>query len=195
VSTSVGPYAATIDVAAGVLDCGVFQARHLSDCASSFKAGADLIVQGTDPRIYTTSMIVGDPDPADMTFGITCIAAGTVEGEYYMTRGHIHENAAAETYTFLAGSGGVLCRRGRLISWTEASIGSVVYIPPDWAHRTINTGSDNLVFLSAVIASAGHDYAYVEAEGMGARVVDIDGSAVVAVDDACELCAAPGAAG
>jgi glucose-6-phosphate isomerase len=35
--------------------------------------------------------------------------------------------------------------------------GQVVYVPPRWAHRTVNTGNEDLLFFWVYPAHAGHD--------------------------------------
>jgi glucose-6-phosphate isomerase, archaeal len=45
-----------------------------------------------------------------------------------------------------------------------------VYVPPGWAHRTVNTGPEPLVFFAGYFAGAGHDYSAVERTGFSRRV-------------------------
>ena len=50
--------------------------------------------------------------------------------------------------------------------------GTVAYVAPCWAHRTVNTGSEPFVFLAVYHGDAGHDYGTIETEGFplpGAR--------------------------
>ena len=47
---------------------------------------------------------------------------------------------------------------------------AVGYIPPGWAHRTVNVGEEPFRFLAVYPGAAGHDYGFVEEHGMGARV-------------------------
>jgi hypothetical protein len=49
--------------------------------------------------------------------------------------------------------------------------GTVAYVPPCWAHRTVNTGRAPLVFLAVYPAQAGHDYGAIERTGFGQRVL------------------------
>jgi glucose-6-phosphate isomerase len=60
---------------------------------------------------------------------------------------------------------------------TEGVIG---YIPPGWAHRSVNTGDEPYSFLAVYPGSAGHDYGWVLDHGMGSRVLrDGDGHRLV----------------
>ena len=57
--------------------------------------------------------------------------------------------------------------------------GVVAYVPPHWAHRTVNTGSEPFVFLAIYPGDAGHDYGTIETEGFPQRVVERDGQPAV----------------
>jgi glucose-6-phosphate isomerase len=49
---------------------------------------------------------------------------------------------------------------------------SVVYVPPHWIHRSVNTGPGTLVTLFCYPADAGQDYEVIQhAGGMRSRVV------------------------
>lgn len=43
--------------------------------------------------------------------------------------------------------------------------GTVNYVPGGWAHRSVNVGSEPLVFFAAYVGDAGHDYGTIESEG------------------------------
>lgn len=59
----------------------------------------------------------------------------------------------------------------------ELKPGSVLYVPPRWAHRSVNTGTDeDLVMFFAYPANAGHDYGTIETQGFRKLVLDVDGS-------------------
>jgi glucose-6-phosphate isomerase, archaeal len=48
--------------------------------------------------------------------------------------------------------------------------GRMVYVPPFWAHRTVNTGEEPLVSFCAYPGDAGHNYGDIEKEGFPLRV-------------------------
>jgi glucose-6-phosphate isomerase len=50
--------------------------------------------------------------------------------------------------------------------------GTIGYIPPGWAHRSVNTGSEAYSFLAVYPGGAGHDYGWVLQHGMGQRVFE-----------------------
>jgi glucose-6-phosphate isomerase len=45
------------------------------------------------------------------------------------------------------------------------------YIPPGWAHRSVNTGDEPYKFLAVYPGCAGHDYGWVVEHGMGRRAM------------------------
>jgi len=64
-----------------------------------------------------------------------------------MTRGHYHKKDAAEIYLGFFGRGLLLMqtKEGEAV-YLDLKPGSIGYVPPSWGHRTINTGSEKLVF-------------------------------------------------
>jgi glucose-6-phosphate isomerase len=107
---------------------------------------------------------------------------GTVGHEYFMTKGHYHEDpATAEIYYTISGRGMLLAETTdkRHIA-LEMKKGSIIHVEPGWAHRTYNTGSEPLVFLAIYPATAGHDYKTIEQEGFEHTVVqEADGPVVI----------------
>jgi glucose-6-phosphate isomerase len=59
------------------------------------------------------------------------------------------------------------------------SPGRVLYVPPRWAHRSVNTGSDDLITLFAYPGHAGHDYGTIEQQGFRKLLVERDGVAAI----------------
>ena len=58
--------------------------------------------------------------------------------------------------------------------------GTCAFIPPDWAHRSVNTGDAPLVFVWVCNADAGHDYAEILTRGMRQMVVKREGAVALA---------------
>ena len=117
----------------------------------------------------------------NMKLAITVMKPGKVDGEYHMTKGHFHEDeAAGETYHCLRGNGMLLLQtKDGQTNEIELLPGSIAYIPPGWAHRTVNIGDDDLILLAIYPESAGHDYGAIEKEGFLKRVIEVDGKAEV----------------
>lgn len=57
----------------------------------------------------------------------------------------------------------------------ELAPGKVTYVPPFWAHRSVNTSPVPLVFLWTCPVEAGHDYEALHGRGMRQVVVERDG--------------------
>jgi glucose-6-phosphate isomerase, archaeal len=154
--------------------------KRLSDLRGLFLDAADLerrIREENDPLCYENYAFNQNQADGDIFFGTTIIYPGRVGSEYHLTRGHFHSKRNhAETYQALSGQGLVLFERedGTTCS-AELTPGKVTYIPPYWAHRSINTGDVPLVFLWTCPVEAGHDYAALGDRGMRQVVVERNG--------------------
>jgi glucose-6-phosphate isomerase len=154
--------------------------KRLSDLRGLFLDAADLerrIREENDPLCYENYAFNQNQADGDIFFGTTIIYPGRVGSEYHLTRGHYHSKRDhAETYQALSGQGLVLFERedGTTCS-AELTPGKVTYIPPYWAHRSINTGDVPLVFLWTCPVEAGHDYEALGDRGMRQVVVERNG--------------------
>ena len=177
------PSSVMIDAASGGVSphTGRYQKR-LSDLEGFFHdpvAWSDAIRDLGDPVIY--EVIEFRQDGCDLFFGTTTIAPGQVGAEFYMTRGHFHQRRdRGEVYATMKGQGILLLetRSGQteVIAMKE---GSVASIPPDWAHRTINTGTCPLIFSWVCSVDAGNDYGSIRERGMRKLVIQSDGQMTV----------------
>ncbi len=133
----------------------------------------DLIVYEYFEKIFKN-------EEKNMNFGLTIIYPGKVGKEYFMTRGHFHEKSAAEIYIGLDGEGMVLMQsKTGIVELQPLKPNTVVYVPPNWGHRTINTGKRELVFLFIYPSDAGHDYDIVKEKGFAKLVVEENGRVVL----------------
>ncbi len=116
---------------------------------------------------------------ADIFFGTTTMSPGTVGDEYFMTRGHFHARRdRGEIYYTQSGEGLLLLQARDGETRTVAmKPGVCAFIPPDWAHRSINTGDTPLVFVWCCNQDAGHDYDGIVTKGMRQLVVRKNGAA------------------
>jgi glucose-6-phosphate isomerase, archaeal len=153
--------------------------RRVSDMAKHFhdKDAAQTLVTQGDKLLYEVLYHSFETSKSDMVMCLTRIFSGTVGDEYHMTKGHIHaRDDQAEIYFCLQGEGYLLLQtldgEFRAERWTA---GTLSHIPPMWAHRTVNTGTNDLVFVSVFNLSAGYDYGVVEAKGFKKLVVEHDG--------------------
>ena len=111
---------------------------------------------------------------SDLFFGTTVMSPGKVGGEFFMTRGHFHRRRdRGEAYYTQSGEGILLLQSRAGESRTvDMKPGVCAFIPPDWAHRSINTGSEKLVFTWFCATDAGHEYGEILERGMRKLVVD-----------------------
>lgn len=145
--------------------------RRMSDLEGLF-AREDLrrdLAQADDPVVYTVASSPVPELPRELPQSLTTILPGDVDGELFMTKGHQHPDPQGEIYLGVAGVGGLLMYDGEHTSWLDIEPGVIGYIPPGWAHRSINTGSEPYKFLAVYPGSAGHDYQWVLDHGMGHR--------------------------
>jgi glucose-6-phosphate isomerase len=130
-----------------------------------------------DPICYEIYAFNENDAEGDLFFGTTIIYPGKVGAEYHLTRGHYHRKRQhAETYQPLSGRGLVLFEREDGATRTaDLMPGKVTYIPPFWAHRSVNTGDVPLIFLWTCSVQAGHDYARIAERGMRLVVLERNG--------------------
>jgi glucose-6-phosphate isomerase len=137
------------------------------------------IAEAGDPIAY--EVIDYRKKESDLAFGTTIMFPGKVGSEYFMTRGHYHERPeCGEAYYTQSGEGLLLLesRTGETRT-VEMRPGICAFIPPDWAHRSINTGKEKLVFVWFCATDAGHDYGEILTRGMRKIAVERDGRCAV----------------
>jgi glucose-6-phosphate isomerase len=92
-----------------------------------------------------------------------------------MTKGHFHAVLeTAEIYYCLRGEG-VMVMETPEGDWAVEDLrpGTELYVPPRWAHRSVNTGSAGpLVTFFIYPGDAGHDYGTIERQGFRKLVVE-----------------------
>ena len=145
-----------------------------------------LLAQG-DIVLYEVYEMRG-PEVADECIGLgellhgtSIVHPGQVGDEYFMTKGHFHSVLeTAEVYHVLQGRGMMVMETPEG-DWAveELRPGRVLYVPPRWAHRSVNTGQGDLVFLFVYPAHAGHDYGTIETRGFRKLVVARDGQPTI----------------
>lgn len=175
------PEGIAIDATTGAMtpETGRYSKR-LSDLSGIFRdarAFAAAIEAGGDPLVY--EVVEYRRDCSDLFFGTTTMQPGKVGDEYYMTRGHFHRRRdMGEVYYTQHGEGVLLLQsRDGETATVAMRPGVCAFIPPDWAHRSINTGDDRLVFVWVCNVEAGNDYAGIAAHGMRRLVVERHGRA------------------
>lgn len=158
----------------------VRRASDLVGYASDAEALRQLIESG-NPVIYETHEAPVPEEAGHLMYGITVIQPGKIGAEYYMTKGHYHaRRETAEIYFGLQGQGYlVMEEEGGQFRAVPVEAGTVVYVPPGWAHRSVNTGSVPLIMFYIFPADAGHDYATIEKKGFSHVIVEREGKPVI----------------
>lgn len=151
---------------------GPLLTRRLSDLEGLFAdpAACEAAVEHDDEVVYTVASSTVPETAGELPQSITRIRPGRVSGEFYFTKGHVHPVAEGEIYLGLEGEGGLLLYDGSQVIFLPMAPDRIGYIPPGWAHRSVNTGDSDYSFLAVYPGAAGHDYDWVLEHGFGARV-------------------------
>jgi len=133
-----------------------------------------MLASGKDPLIYEYYENSQTSAEGNLNFGVTIIYPGKVGKEYFLTRGHYHaKDGTAEVYYGLKGEGIMLLQTKKGESkWIQLNEGQVGYVPPFWAHRTVNTGKKKLYVLFAYPSDSGHNYDTIKQKGFSKLVVE-----------------------
>lgn len=166
------PFQISFEIPSGTISpAGPTLVRRASDLAGCFKdeTARTELAAFSNPEIYRVISSIVPEIPRELPQSITTVSAGNISGELFMTKGHQHPDPQGEIYFGLAGEGGVIMFDGKETKWIEVTVGRIAYIPPTWAHRSVNTGTSDYQFLAVYPGSAGHDYQWVLDNGMGLR--------------------------
>lgn len=180
------PFSLALDLEAGTMPgAKSILVRKASDMKGYYEDEAALarIITGEgDPVHYEVFETPVPLEYGQLMYCISTLQPGKVGDEYFFTKGHYHSiPGTAEIYLCLAGEGLMLMMTpdGKQ-SWEKMTRGSMVYVPPYWAHRSINTGSVPLVSFCVYPAEAGHNYGDIASQGFGKRVFGKGGQVVIA---------------
>ena len=174
------PISVTLDIQTGVFDpCPEVTERRVSDLLQMFhdREAAQRIITSGDRLVYEIRYHPFLTSRSDMALGVTRLFPGKVGDEYHMTKGHFHaSDDQPEIYYCVRGEGYFVMETAegdfRAVAWKP---GVITHIPPQYAHRVVNTGSGLLVFVASFHVSAGHDYDLIERRGFAQVVVERDG--------------------
>jgi glucose-6-phosphate isomerase, archaeal len=145
--------------------------RRLSHMAEAY-ADSAAAATGDDPVIYRAFEADVPHEASQLVYRTTIIEPGRIGAEFYMTKGHHHVVDSAEFYLGMSGTGVIVMQtRGGEVSVEEMPPGRAVHVPPGWAHRSVNVGTEPFVFLAVFFGNAGHDYASIERVGFAVRVL------------------------
>ena len=120
--------------------------------------------------------------PGDLAFGCSILNPGKVGDEYWFTKGHFHTILeTGEVYYCLKGHGYMLLENPEG-DWSAQELlpGSALYVPPRYAHRSINVDDkEQLITFFVYRADAGHDYGTIETKGYRKLLVERDGKPTI----------------
>ena len=133
-----------------------------------------LIAEKKNPVHYEVFEVPVPEDYGHLMYCISTLQPGLVGQEYFMTKGHYHSVPnTAEIYLCLRGEGYMVMKTsdGKCVA-ERMTRGRMVYVPPFWAHRSVNTGaSEPLISFCVYPAEAGHNYGDIATEGFPKRVL------------------------
>ncbi|MEK8126626.1 glucose-6-phosphate isomerase family protein [Paenibacillus filicis] len=177
------PFSAHFDLLSGLSNDYTPTRRYFSKMTGMYEnaeALAELVAAG-DPLTYEFYELTMPESPNELLFGTSILQPGKVGREYAMTKGHFHTILdTPEVYYCLSGEGFMLMENPEG-DWKAERFapGQAVYVPPRYAHRSINTGSVPLVTFFVYRADSGHDYGTIESKGFRKLIVEEDGQAVI----------------
>jgi len=175
------PFTFAVDIAAAKLDK---YDNHITRRLSSMKGqyfdqtAYEAILAEEDTLLYEVYETRRPELSGELLNGLSVVHPGRVGNEYFMTKGHFHTVLeTAEVYYCLKGQGYMVMETPEG-DWAveELRPGRVLYVPPRWAHRSVNTGRDeDLVTFFVYPGHAGHDYGTIEQQGFRKLVIEADG--------------------
>lgn len=137
----------------------------------------EALLNKEDQVLYEVFEVKRPEVAGELLQGISIVHPGKVGEEYFMTKGHFHSVLeTAEVYYCMKGEG-VMVMETLGGNWAIESLQpeKVLYVPPGWAHRSVNTSSDeDLVTFFVYPGNAGHDYGSIEKHGFRKLVVERD---------------------
>jgi len=150
--------------------------RRLSAMKDQFldKEEVEKILDKEDVNLYEVYENTNPEKSGELQFGTSIVHPGKVGEEYFMTKGHFHSILeTSEAYYCLKGKG-IMMMEDPEGNWEAADLvpGVVLYVPPRWAHRSINIGDEDLITYFVYPGDAGHDYGTIETMGFRKLVVE-----------------------
>ncbi|MCB9451081.1 MAG: glucose-6-phosphate isomerase [Anaerolineaceae bacterium] len=152
------------------------QGQYFDQAAYSSLLAAD------DQLLYEVYEILVPKVEGELLHGVSIVHPGKVGNEYFMTKGHFHDVLeTGEVYYCMRGTGMMVMETPEGDSQVLGmSAGEVLYVPPRWAHRSVNTNAtEDLVMFFIYPGNAGHNYGTIEQKGFRKLVVEQDGQPTI----------------
>jgi glucose-6-phosphate isomerase, archaeal len=185
-TTFINPFAVDLDLEKGVMrgarDHLIRRASDMRGYYAEEEALERIVSQQNDPVHYEVFEVPVPLEQGHLMYCISTLQPGRVGQEYFMTKGHYHSVPnTAEIYLCLRGEGYMVMKTTEgEFRVEEMSRGRMVYVPPYWAHRSVNTGAvEPLVSFCAYPAEAGHNYGDIAQQGFPKRIFERNGKRVI----------------
>lgn len=151
--------------------------RRLSAMRGQYldQAAFEAMLSQEDQLLYEVFEIRRPENAGELLNGLSVLHPGKVGQEYFMTKGHFHAVLeTGEVYYCLKGEGYIVMETPEG-DWSAEAVrpGRVLYVPPRWAHRSVNTSpTEDLVTFFVYPGHAGHDYGTIEQKGFRKLVIE-----------------------
>lgn len=155
--------------------------RHLSAMKGQFldQDNYEDMLSVDDTILYEVYEIERPEVAGELLHGLSVLHPGKVGDEYFMTKGHFHTILdTAEVYYCLRGRGYMVMETPEG-DWAVEPLRpqSVLYVPPRWSHRSVNTSmTEDLVTFFVYPGDAGHNYGSIELQGFRKLVLQRGGT-------------------
>jgi glucose-6-phosphate isomerase len=179
------PYSTVLNFKTGTIelfkDKRQVKLSDLRDFFYDYEAVDRMLSQGKDPVVYEVFENSQPEVEGQINFGVTVLNPGKIGREYYLTKGHFHtKENTAELYVGLTGEGMMIMQtKDGQPEILKIQPGHVIYVPPFWAHRTINVGRSKLTFFFVYPSDSGHDYGTIREKGFAKIVIEKEGKPII----------------
>ena len=185
-TTLINPFGVALDLEQGLMARATNHlVRRASDMRGYYKdetALQRLVNEHGNPVHYEVFEVPVPEEQGHLMYCISTLQPGLVGQEYFLTKGHYHTVPnTAEIYLCLRGEGYMVMKteEGRFAA-EPMQRGPMVYVPPYWAHRSVNTGgTEPLVSFCVYPAEAGHNYGDIAVQGFPKRLFSRNGGCVI----------------
>jgi len=185
-TTFLDPFGVELDLEKGLMpQAQNHLVRRASDLRSYYADNAALeriIAERNDPVHYEVFEVPVPEERGHLMGCLSTLQPGLVGEEFFMTKGHYHSVPnTAELYLCLRGQGYLVMKTAQgMFAAERMTRGRLVYVPPFWAHRSVNTGErEPLVSFCVYPAEAGHNYGDIAQEGFPKRIFRRHGQCVI----------------
>ncbi len=178
------PFGVDIDLIEGVMsDPDRTLVRNASDMIGYYQDAEALqrLIDSGNPLHYEVFEKNIPEEYGQLLFCVSKLQPGRVGDECFFTKGHYHTIAkTAEIYLCIRGNGYMAMKTAEGDCVFEPMVRNrMVYVPPYWAHRSINTGNEPLISFCVYPGDAGHNYGDIATEGFPKRLFIRQGREVI----------------